>query len=189
MFGLFFGFITRKQQRFPQKENFSFMAELPFPWNIYTEKQEQLKRSNRLTDQTWGIENGLNALLTSLETNSIKDQADWRRDVDRAIDSRFCRERNRARLRRRYLRTPAEFDTRPQRHPADFSTRPMEDHLHARIRLSKVFANSTTDEQKLIAAAAAGFDCKEIAKMYGLAHDGAIRTRLSRLRARLKLHT
>ena len=163
------------------------MAELPFPWNVYAEKQQQLKRSNRLTDQTWGLENGLNALLTSIETNSVTDQTALRCDIDRAVDSRFWRERNRARLRRRSLKPPAEFDTRPERHPADFSAQPEENHLHARINLSKVFAALAKDEWKLIIAAAAGFDCKEMASMWGGGNPGAIRTRLSRLRSRLRL--
>jgi hypothetical protein len=58
-------------------------------------------------------ENGLNKLLTSIEDGSLTDQSNAQRDVDRAIATRFWKERNHSRLRRKYIKVPAEFDTKP----------------------------------------------------------------------------
>jgi hypothetical protein len=171
---------------FPTKRSMDRMADLPFPWNIYEEKQKQLKRAARLTDQTWGIENGLNVLLTSIEDGSLTTQLDAQGDVDRAIASRFWKERNRARLRRKYIKVPAEFDTKPERHPAEFSSSPSESHLHARIHLARVRACVNAAEWKIIIGAAAGFDCNEIARVCG-GSAGNVRAKLSRIRSRLRL--
>jgi hypothetical protein len=170
----------------PTKRSMDQMADLLFPWNIYAERQKQLMRATRVTDQTWGIENGLNALLTSIKDGSLTNQSDAQRDVDRAIATRFWKERNRARLRRKYIKVPAEFDAKPERHPAEFSPSPIENHIHARIRLARVHACVNAAEWKIIIGAAAGFDCKEIARVCG-GSAGNVRAKLSRLRSRLRL--
>jgi DNA-directed RNA polymerase specialized sigma24 family protein len=163
------------------------MAELPFPWNIYEAKQKQLKRSHRLTDQTWGIENGLNALLTAVESGSLpKNQDDAQRELDRNIASRTWTERNRARLRRKYIRPAPETDPRPQHHPASFSPAQTEGQLHAIIRVSQIRGDMTSAEWDLIVRVRDGFDCQEIALESGVS-AGNIRTRLSRLRSRFKM--
>jgi hypothetical protein len=163
------------------------MAELPFPWNIYEAKQKQLKRSHRLTDQTWGIENGLNALLSAVESGTLaKNQDDGQRDLDRNIASRIWTERNRARLRRKYIKPAPEMDPFPQRHPASFSPAETEGRLHASIRVSRIRSGMTSTEWDLIVRVTAGFDCHEMALESGVS-AGSIRTKLSRLRSRLKM--
>ena len=163
------------------------MAELPFPWNIYEAKQKQLKRSHRLNDQTWGIENGLNALLTAVESGSLsKNQDDAQRDIDKAIASRIWTERNRARLRRKYIKLAPEMDPQPQRHPASFSPAETEARLHASIRVSQIRSSMTSTEWNLIVRVTEGFDCHEIALDSGVS-AGNIRTKLSRLRSRFKI--
>ena len=162
------------------------MAELPFPWNIYEAKQKQLKRSHRLTDQTWGIENGLNAFLTAVESGSLSgNQDDAQRELERNIASRIWTERNRARLRRKYIRPAPETDPRPQHHPASFSPAETEGRLHAIIRVSQIRSDMTSAEWDLIVRVTEGFDCHEMALESGVS-AGNIRTRLSRLRSGFK---
>jgi hypothetical protein len=163
-----------------------FMAELPFPWNVYEEKQNQLMRSQRITSHIWGIETGLDKLLTDVETGSIPiDQTDLEREVQKNISSADWTERNRARLRRTYLPPVPELDPAPQRHPAAFSASEVEGHLHSRILLIELRRQMTSTEWTLIVRVASGFDCNELAQASG-STAGNIRTRLSRLRARLK---
>jgi hypothetical protein len=163
------------------------MAELPFPWNIYEAKQKQLKRSHRLTDQTWGIENGLNALLTAVESGTVsKNPEDAQRDLDRDIASRIWTERNRARLRRKYIKPAPEMDLQPQRHPASFSPAEPEGRVHASIQVAQIRGSMTSTEWNLIVRATEGFDCNEMAREDGVS-AGSIRIRLSRLRSRFKM--
>src|ERR1700728_465873 len=69
--------------RFPQKE--MNMADLPFPWCVYAEHQSNAARCGRLTDRSWGIENGLTNFLSAVESNSVPtDQAEFRRSLERA---------------------------------------------------------------------------------------------------------
>ena len=148
-----------EQQRSPQKEH-ELWRNCRFPWNIYEAKQKQLKRSHRLTDQTWGIENGLNALLTAVESGSLSEnQDDAQREVERNIASRIWTERNRARLRRKYIRPDPETDPRPQHHPASFSPAETEVRLHAIIRVSQIRSDMTSAEWNLIVRVTEGFDC------------------------------
>ena len=162
------------------------MAEPPFPWNLYEEKQKQLMRSHRITNWTWGIENSLDKLLTAVESGTIStNQAGVQRNLEKDISSSVWTERNRARLRRKYLPAVPELDPEPQRHPAAFAPSQIEGRLHARIRLSEVRGRMTSAEWKLIIRVAAGFDCNEMAKTSGVT-AGNVRTKLSRLRARLK---
>ena len=47
------------------------MADLPFPWCIYAEHQSKAAACGRITDRSWGIENGLTNFLTAVESGSI----------------------------------------------------------------------------------------------------------------------
>lgn len=160
------------------------MAELPFPWNIYEEKQKKLLRSHRVNESTWGLERGLDTLLAAVAKDEVGPEIE--RDFDRAVASRRWTERNRARLRRKYLQTPPEFDPIPQHHPASFSPRPVENQLYARIRTSRMRENVSPREWQILLGAAAGHECQAIAGVCG-GSAGSIRTALSRLRARLRL--
>jgi hypothetical protein len=150
------------------------------------EKQKQLVRSQRITSHTWGIETGLNKLLADVQSGTIPiDQTDLEREVQKNISSADWTERNRARLCRKYLPSVPELDPDPQRHPAAFSASEVEGHLHARIRLIELRRQMTSAEWILIVRVASGFDCNELAQDSGFT-AGNIRTKLSRLRARLK---
>ncbi|MBZ5666808.1 MAG: hypothetical protein LAO30_19660, partial [Acidobacteriia bacterium] len=80
------------------------MADLPFPWCVYAEHQSKAAACGRITDRSWGIENGLTKFLTAVESGSIPNQDEFQRDVNRAVDTGSWVERNHARLRRKYLR-------------------------------------------------------------------------------------
>lgn len=163
------------------------MAELPFPWNIYEENQKKLMRSCRITDRTWSIENGLTKLLTAVESGSIStNQDEAKSSIDRAIASGFWTERNRARLRRKYLSPVPELDPEPQRHPSVFSPSESESRMLAHVRLCEIRRRVSSDEWRLIIGAASGYNCNELAEASG-GTTGSVRTKLSRLRARLKI--
>ena len=97
------------------------MYDLPFPWNIYKENQSKAARCGRITDRVWGIENGLNSFLTTVESSSgITDPQEFQNGIDRAMATGSRVERNRAKLRREYLRQDPE---RRQRRGVDVSYR------------------------------------------------------------------
>src|SRR5689334_13864203 len=87
------------------------MAALPFPWCIYAEHQSKAAQCGRVTDRSWGFENGLNKFLSAVESGSIPNQEEFHSGVNRAVSTGSWVERNHARLRRIYLR--------PQNHHAE----------------------------------------------------------------------
>lgn len=148
------------------------MADFPFPWSVYAEHQTKAARCGRITDRSWGIENGLTNFLAAVESNSAPtEQDEFRRDVDRAISTGSWVERNRARLRRKYLRP--DQDTHADRR------------MLAHIRLREIRGRVSAAEWGLLMAAAAGLGCHEVAATSAVT-AGAVRVQLSRLRARLR---
>jgi len=162
------------------------MAELPFPWDLYEEKQKQLMRSGRISSHTWGLETGLQKLLAGIEAGTVQpDTSRAQRDLETDISSASWSERNRTRLLRMYLLPLPELDPDPQRHPAVFFPVEVERRLSDRIRLMEFRNRMTAAEWVLVVRVAAGFSCRELAQRTGTP-AGGVRTKLSRLRARLK---
>jgi hypothetical protein len=144
------------------------MAELPFPWCIYAEHQSKAATCSRITDRSWGIENGLNNFLTAVESSSVpNNKEESRRAVDRAAATGSWVERNHARLRRKYIL--------PENHHA-------ERRVLARVRLAEIRADVSPAEWSLLLAVAAGVAYHEMAEMTA----GSARTSVARLRARLR---
>lgn len=143
------------------------MAALPFPWCIYAEHQSKAAQCGRVTDRSWGFENGLNKFLSAVESGSIPNQEEFHSGVNRAVSTGSWVERNHARLRRIYLR--------PQNHHA-------EHRVLARVRLSEIRSSVSATDWALLMAVAAGAAYDE---MTG-ATPGSARTRVTRLRARLR---
>jgi hypothetical protein len=144
------------------------MADLAFPWCIYAELQSQAAGCGRITDRFWGIENGLTNFLTAVESDGVpKNQAEFRRGVDRAVATGSWVERNHARLRRKYLRPEQEHTER---------------RMLARIRLAEIRSSVSGPEWSLLIAVAAGVAYHEMAGVTA----GSARTRIARLRARLR---
>jgi hypothetical protein len=148
------------------------MAELPFPWCIYEEHQAKAAQCGRISDQSWGIENGLTNFLAAVESTSLPANPDeFRSSLDRTIATGSRVERNRARLRRKYLRPDPEPNAERQ--------------MLARAGLAEIRRSVSAAEWGLLIAQAAGLAAHEIAAAPG-ATAGSVRTRIARLRARLR---
>ncbi len=148
------------------------MAKLSLPWCIYEEHQSKAAQCGRVTDRSWGIENGLTNFLTAVESSSVpSDPDEFRRSVDRAVSTGSWVERNHTRLRRKYLR-PA-----PEAHAERW--------MLARTRLAEIRSSVSTAEWSLLLAVAAGVGAHEMAAASGVT-AGSLRIRIARLRARLR---
>jgi hypothetical protein len=144
------------------------MADLTFPWCIYAEHQSKAARCGRITDRSWGIENGLTNFLTAVESDGVPtNQAEFQRGVDRSVSTGSWVERNHARLLRIYLRPEEEHSERL---------------MLARLRLAEIRGRVSAAEWNLLMAVAAGVAYHEMAGMTA----GGARVRISRLRARLR---
>jgi hypothetical protein len=143
------------------------MADLPFPWCVYAEHQSKAAACGRITDRSWGIENGLTKFLTAVESGSIPNQEEFRSGVNRAVATGSWVERNHARLRRMFLR--------PQHHHA-------EQRVLARLRLAEIRDSVSASDWGLLMAVAAGMAYHEMTGSTA----GSARTRVARLRARLR---
>ena len=143
------------------------MAELPFPWCVYAEHQSKAATCGRITDRTWGIENGLTRFLTAVESGSIPTKDEFQSNINRAVDTGSWVERNHARLRHRHLR--------PQNHNS-------EQRVMARVRLMEIRNSVNPAEWRLLMAAAAGVAYQDMSETTA----GSARTRVARLRARLR---
>ncbi len=145
------------------------MADLPFPWCVYAEHQSKAARYSRISDRSWGIENGLTHFLTAVESDGVpSNREEFQSGVDRAMATGSWVERNHARLRRKYLR--------PEQDPH------AERRMLARVRLAEIRGSVSATEWSLLIAVAAGVAYHEMA---GTTVCGA-RTRIARLRARLR---
>src|SRR5438552_1025509 len=127
------------------------MADFPFPWCIYAEHQSEAARRGRITDRSWGIENGLTSLLDAVASGSIpEDQAEFQRGVNRAVATGSWLERNHARLLRTYLRPKDEH---------------VEQRLLDRIHLSEIRGSVNAAEWALLMAVASGIAYCEMSGM------------------------
>lgn len=148
------------------------MSDLPCPWGIYKEIQTEAARCDRITSRFWGIENGLNKFLAAVSSSSgSTDPQEFQNNVSRAIATGSWVERNRAQLRRKYLRQHPEPDA--------------EERMLARGRLSETRRAVSAAEWVLLVSVATGIPYHEIAAGLGIT-IGCLRTRLCRLRVRLR---
>jgi hypothetical protein len=144
------------------------MSDLPFPWCVYAEHQTKAGSCGRVTDRSWGIENGLNKFLTVVTSGSVpENQTEFRSAINRAVSTGSWVERNHARLGRKFLRPSRGYAERP---------------ALARARLAEIRKSVSTAEWGLLIAVAAGVGYHEMAGLTA----GSARTRVARLRARLR---
>lgn len=144
------------------------MADLPFPWCVYAALQSKAAQCGRIVDRSWGIESGLNNLLMAVESGSVpENQAEFQRGIDRAVATGSWVERNHVRLRRKYLRPEPEYT---------------HDRIPAHVRLAEIRCSLSAAEWGLLMAVAAGVAYHELTGMTA----GSARTRVARLRARLR---
>jgi hypothetical protein len=148
------------------------MADLPFPWCIYSEHQSKAARSSRITNRSWGIENGLTNFLTAIESSNVStNQDEFRRSIDRAVATGSWVERNRARLRRKYLHQ--DLEPHPKRQ------------MLARAQMTEIRASVGAADWVLLIGVAAGLSAHELAIASGR-KAGSVRTRIARLRKGLR---
>jgi len=141
------------------------MPDLPLHWGAYLRLQTKLARERQVDEHTWGLEAGLNRILTATITSD--------EDVDRTVRSEGRKERYRTQLRHVYLNTE------------DLAVKPIcENALHARRRLLRIRSRVTAEEWALLRAVGEGFEYKELA-VASKAATGALRIRVLRLRRKL----
>lgn len=139
------------------------MPELRDRWGAYARLQQTLERRRRVDDRTWGLEAGLNRLLSA--------EPPAEEDVDRAILSESRKERYRTELRRTY--------------PSDDPSKGTLQHtLDTRQRFRRIQARVTAMEWAILRAVAEGYTYKEIAS-FAKVSPGALRVRVLRLRRTL----
>jgi len=139
------------------------MEELPH-WCVYARLQSQLTTRSQIDDYAWGLEAGLNRLLS--EKSSTED------DVERAIHSESRRQRYRTALRRLYSSS------------SNHACSP-ENAADARQRLRLIKGRVTAEEWTILRAVGTGLKHNEIAAEQRKA-PGAIRVQLLRLRRSLR---
>ena len=108
------------------------MPDLPLHWGAYLRLQTKLARKRQVDDHTWGLEAGLNRILTA---TIVSDE-----DADRTVRSEGRKERYRTHLRHVYLNTD---DLTVKRIP--------ENAVHARRQLLQMSARVTAEEWALLA--------------------------------------
>lgn len=141
------------------------MPDLPLHWGAYLRLQTKLARKRQVDDHTWGLEAGLNRIVTATIASD--------EDADRTVRSEGRKERYRTHLRHAYLNSD------------DFVVKPIpENAVHARRQLLRVRARVTAEEWALLRAVGEGFQYKELA-VANKAAPGALRIRVLRLRQKL----
>jgi len=137
-----------------------------FLWGKYACLQAELRDKPSVGNRSWGIEAGLNRILSSVPLSNDPSANDD--DIERAVNNEQRRERHRAALRHLYLVTEE-----PGPHP--------ETSLQARAELRLARAKVTKSDWDLLSAVAIGHDYAEIAAAEPRT-PGALRVRVLRLR-------
>ena len=144
------------------------------PWSIYAALQAKASRFCRINDAAWGTDDGLAYILTAIETGTVPlEPAELHRDVQTTAATGAWNNRNRARLRLKYL--------------PDLSNEAVPDpefSLMARERLRQIRGQLSALDWLILWAIAAGCNYVEIAAITALT-AGGLRTRVSRLRSSL----
>ena len=149
------------------------MSELPPPWNEYARHQAKLASRRRVDGTSWGLEAGLNRLLSKKddEEQSQKERRLSEEDVDRIIQNESRNERYRAGLRKVYL-TPVD------------TMNNVENALDARHQLQALQEQVSASDWDLLLAVGVGHEYEELAKARGVT-SGSLRVRLLRHRTKL----
>ncbi len=142
------------------------MIGLPYPWDEYARRQAKLARTIRVGDQSWGLEAGLNRIVSA-----PSGCPPTRDEIDRAVASASRRERYQAGLRLANLAQNAVTA-----HP--------EGALLALTELRTARTRLPQDGWALLSEVAAGRNYEQLAAELG-ARAGALRARVLRLRRAL----
>jgi DNA-binding NarL/FixJ family response regulator len=144
------------------------MAVIPQHWRDFTRLQHTLGRTNRVDDRYWGLEAGLDRVV-SLVAEGATPTSD---EIERARQSESRRERYRRRLRdQHFARNESSVD------PSAV--------FEARSELRALRSSVSSRDWKVLTAVGLGKRYSEIAKVSGT-RSVAIRARVMRLRKKLK---
>jgi DNA-directed RNA polymerase specialized sigma24 family protein len=144
------------------------VRDIPESWRPYARLQRSLSNRNRLDEQTWGLEAGLDHFL-EIQALSLP-ASDQDASIERAIANGRARERHRLCLRNRFLVIAEAVDPEPM--------------LRDRERLNRLFARLDTTERKILYATAFGYNSAEISGASAI-KPATVRKRIDRLRRRL----
>lgn len=136
-------------------------------WEIYARLQQGMQRSSQINARAAGFETGLNQILSIIESGAIPHLAELEVQVRRTVSSAERLWRSRGRQLSIYGQAPEP----------GVST-------DANLMLDGVRKKVGVASLRLLADAAAGFTDGELAQRHG-STPGAIRTKLSRVRAKL----
>jgi hypothetical protein len=142
------------------------MSDVPDLWGQYYCLQSKLLRKTKIDDHGWGLEAGLDRLLTAVETPTIDVV------VERAVASRARRERN-----QRYLLCIHSEREAAHREVSETA-------LDAKRALHRIRARVGVEHWRLLCAVADGYEYSELTVLFGAA-PGALRARVLRLRRRV----
>ena len=140
--------------------------ELLHPWAEYARLQNNLSRECRVSDRSWGIEAGMDHILT-VATIAAPCQS----EINQVIAT--------ARRRERY-RGSRQADM-----PEDLATPHPETVLVARSELKFICKQVSNDNFKLLKAVASGVDYDRLSKLMGSSPE-TLRARVSRLRKEVR---
>jgi DNA-binding NarL/FixJ family response regulator len=146
--------------------------ELQYPWFLYAELQDGVSQTFHLTDAAWGNEAAMSYFLTTVQSGIIPPEPDFREALATARSTSAWNERNRARLRRMYLPAWEMGDIQEESHQLD------------RLLARKLRARLDPEDRVLLDELATGATYAEVAAKRGVS-PGSLRTRVSRLKARL----
>ena len=143
---------------------------LQYPWSFYATLQDAARRNATLNDSSWGIERGLNSLVSRIETGDVPPDPDTlKQHIDSATNAGSWNERDRARLRRLHL----SGDENTSAAAAFIS-----------VQLNEVQSLTSLEEWDLLSSLSSGLTYNELAELRKVS-SGSLRTRVIRLRNRL----
>ena len=145
------------------------MIDLDASWDAYARLQKQSFGRKRMDAHSWGIEAGLDHLLSLIESDTPCNPDE---EAERAVDRGRARERHRWRLQTRLLSVPEEIDPQPM----------LDD--RARLREALSIVGSGDRDRDLLIATGLGHDSADIANDMKI-KPASLRKRVERMRIRL----
>lgn len=137
-------------------------------WRMYAQLQAELSNTKQLSDRSWGLEAGLDAILDGIAGRGVPSVP-----PDKAVASAGRRERHRARLRRVHA-------ARLEPSGADGP-----DRIYARMQLADCRRALPGKKWLMACHMAVGSDQRDVAKLLGKT-VGNVRTDMTRIRKALR---
>lgn len=139
--------------------------QLSEPWDAYLRLQSDLDATCQVSDWSWGLEAGLDAILAAVDKHEVKSEPT---DLKTIVASARRRERHRSRQRHIFAADLAPVPDEPAR-------------CDAHILLGHMRRISAIRDWQLISGVGVGMEYKAIAQMFG-GTPGGLRVRMLRIR-------